>query len=128
VNGYNKTIVNLLKMYSAEQVRGAIALIRARKREQHIPNPSGYFVAALKQDWASKQVITSNSEGEIDTAAVFRHWYDLARELGYCSGQEVKEGEQWVCISGSWEKWADAVGRGYSLEYLKKIRKRNTRQ
>jgi hypothetical protein len=125
----NKTVVNLLKMYSAEQVRGAIALVRSRKRDQHIPNPSGYFVAALKQDWASKQIVESpESTGEIDTAAVFRHWYDLARELGYCSGQEIRDGEQWVCISGSWEKWADAVSRGYSLEYLKKIMKRNTRQ
>jgi hypothetical protein len=125
----NKTVISLLKMYSPEQVSSAIALVKARKREQHIPNPSGYFVAALKQDWASKQIVESSShEGEIDTAAVFRHWYDLARELGYCSGQEVKEGEQWVCISGTWEKWADAVGRGYSLEYLKKIMKRNTRQ
>jgi hypothetical protein len=127
----NKTVVNLLKMYSPEQVRGAIALVKSRKREQHIPNPSGYFVAALKQDWASKQMVKnleSEGKGEIDTAAVFRHWYDLARELGYCSGQEIRDGEQWVCISGSWEKWADAVGRGYSLEYLKKIMKRNTRQ
>jgi len=41
--------------------------------------------------------------------------------LGYCSGQEIREGEQWVCISGSWEKWGDAVNRGYSLDYLKKI-------
>jgi hypothetical protein len=125
----NKTVISLLKMYSPEQVRGAIALVKARKREQHIPNPSGYFVAALKQDWASKQIVESSShEGEIDTAAVFRHWYDLARELGYCSSQEVREGEQWVCISGTWEKWADAVKRGYSLEYLKKLMKRNTRQ
>jgi hypothetical protein len=125
----NKTVVNLLKMYTPEQIRGAIALVKSRKREQHIPNPSGYFVAALKQDWASKQIVESSShEGEIDTAAVFRHWYDLARELGYCSSQEVREGEQWVCISGAWEKWADAVKRGYSLEYLKKIMKRNTRQ
>jgi hypothetical protein len=110
-------------------VKGAIALFKSRKRDQHIPNPSGYFVAALKQGWATGQIFeSSESTGEIDTAAVFRHWYDLARELGYCSGIEVKEGEQWVCISGTWEKWADAVKRGYSLEYLKKIMKRNSRQ
>jgi hypothetical protein len=125
----NKTVINLLKMYSAEQIRGASALVKARKREQHIPNPSGYFVAALKQDWASKQIVESLLSGqELDTAAVFRHWYDLARELGYCSSIDVRDGEQWVCISGSWEKWADAVKRGYSLDYLKKIMKRNTRQ
>jgi hypothetical protein len=124
----NKTVVNLLKMYSPEQIRGAIALVKSRKRDQHIPNPSGYFVAALKQDWASKQIVNIESEGEIDTATVFRHWYDLGRELGYCSGQEIRDGEQWVCLSGTWEKWADAVKRGYSLDYLKKIMKRNTRQ
>ncbi|MGL5077720.1 MAG: hypothetical protein ACRDBG_18100 [Waterburya sp.] len=112
-----------------EQVKSAIAIFRSRKRDQHIPNPSGYFVAALKEGWASKQVVENFlSTGEIDTAAVFRHWYDLARELGYCSSQEIRDGEQWVCISGTWEKWADAVARGYSLEYLKKIMKRNSRQ
>jgi hypothetical protein len=124
----NKTVVNLLKMYSPEQIRGAIALVKSRKRDQHIPNPSGYFVAALKQNWGSKQIVNIESEGEIDTATVFRHWYDLGRELGYCSGQEIRDGEQWVCLSGTWEKWADAVKRGYSLDYLKKIMKRNTRQ
>jgi hypothetical protein len=73
----NKTVVNLLKMYTPEQVRGAIALVKARKREQHIPNPSGYFVAALKGDWGGKQILAhSESEVEVDTAAVFRHWYD----------------------------------------------------
>jgi hypothetical protein len=125
----NKTVINLLKMYTPEQVKGAIAIFRSRKRDQHIPNPSGYFVAALKQGWASKQVVENlDSSTEIDTAAVFRHWYDLARELGYCSGSEVRDGEQWICLSGTWEKWEDAVERGYSLEYLKKIMKRNSRQ
>jgi hypothetical protein len=88
-------------------------------------------VAALKQDYSSKQAISPNNSesfGEIDTAAVFRHWYDLAKELGYCSGQDVRDGQQWVCLSGSWEKWGDAVNRGYSLDYLKKIMKRSQRQ
>jgi hypothetical protein len=125
----NKTVINLLKMYTPEQIRGAIALVKARKREQHIPNPSGYFVAALKQDWGGKQIVENFLSGqELDTAAVFRHWYDLARELGYCNSQEIRDGEQWVCLSGTWEKWADAVKRGYGLDYLKKIMKRNTRQ
>lgn len=45
----------------------AIALLRARKGDQHIPNVAGYFVAALKQDWASKQgVESSGAEGTID--------------------------------------------------------------
>ncbi len=95
-----------------------------QERENDISNVAGYFVTVLKGDWASKQVVESE-EKEIDQGAVSRHWYDLARELGYCSGQEVREGEQWVNLSGAWEKWADAVKRGYSLEYLKKIMKRN---
>jgi len=52
----------------------------------------------------------------VDKGAVFRHWYDLGRELGYCSGQEVRNGEQWVILSGSWERWEDAMKRGYSLD------------
>lgn len=124
----NKTITSLLKLYPKEEVESAIALLRVRKRDAHIPNIAGYFVAALKQDWASKnlaQEVESDRDLEIDKATVFRHWYDLARELGYCSGQEVKDGEQWICLSGTWEKWSDALGRGYSLNYLKKIVKRN---
>ena len=70
----------------------------------------------------------SSGDREVDEAAVFRHWYDLARELGYCSGQQIREGEQWICLSGSWEQWSAAVKRGYSLEYLKKIMKRNQGQ
>ena len=85
-------------------------------------------MSALKGDWGNKEIIGSGeAEGDIDKATVFRHWYDLARELGYCSGQEIRDGEQWVCISGSWEKWKAAVERGYSLDYLKKIIKRNQR-
>jgi hypothetical protein len=122
----NKTVMSLLKLYAPEEVRSAIALLRVRKRERHIPNVAGYFVAALKGDWASKQIIkNSSNDVEVDTVAVFRHWYDLAREIGYCSGQEVRDGEQWICLSGSWERWSDAVNRGYSLEYLKKIMRRN---
>ena len=118
----NRTIKDLLKLYSKEKVEKAIAIVKARKREKHIPNLSGYFVAALKGDWGSTNVVSNSEE---DKGAVFRHWYELARELGYCSSQEVREGQQWICLSGSWEKWSDAVNRGYSLLYLKKIMKRN---
>ena len=125
----NRTIKDLLKLYPAEKVESAIALVRARKRESHIPNPSGYFVSALKGDWGSKNLVAiASASEEVDQVAVFRHWYDLARELGYCSGQEVREGEQWVCLSGSWEPWRAAVKRGYSLDYLKKIMKRSQGQ
>lgn len=125
----NRTIKDLLKLYPSEKVEGAIALLKARKRDSYIPNPSGYFVSALKGDWGSKTLVSEESgdrfNREVDKAAVFRHWYDLARELGYCSGQEIRKGEQWICLSGSWEQWESAVNRGYSLEYLKKIMKRN---
>ena len=125
----NKTIKDLLKLYPTEKVERAIALIKARKRDQYIPNPSGYFVAALKGDWTSQNLVAEDeSDREVDKGAVFRHWYDLARELGYCSGQEMREGEQWVNLSGAWEKWQDAMERGYSLSYLKKIIKRNNGQ
>ena len=124
----NRTLKDLLKLYPVEKVESAIALVKARKREHHIPNPSGYFVAALKGDWGSQNVVSTQSDRSLDQAAVFRHWYDLARELGYCSGQEVRDGEQWVCLSGSWENWEAAVKRGYSLEYLKGVMKRSQGQ
>jgi len=122
----NKTLKDLLKLYPAEKVENAIAIVKARKRDQYIPNLSGYFVSALKGDWASQELVEGdrNSE-EIDKGAVFRHWYDLGKQLGYCSGQEMRDGEPWVCLSGSWESWKSAIKRGYSLEYLKKIMKRN---
>ena len=121
----NKAIRDLLKMYPAEKVESAIALLKARKRDQHVSNPSGYFVAALKGDWSSTNVVNNSESEEVDKEAVFRHWYDLGKQLGYCSGQKVQDGEQWICLSGSWEKWENAIERGYSLEYLKKILKRN---
>ena len=117
-----------MKLYPAEKVENAIALVRVRKREQHIPNPAGYLVSALKGDWGAKNLVSEETgdrvDEEVDKAAVFRHWYDLAKELGYCSGQQIREGEQWVNLSGSWERWEAAVDRGYSLDYLKKIIKR----
>jgi len=83
-------------------------------------------VAALQGNWSSQNLESGDREtGEVDKGAVFSHWYDLARELGYCSGQEVRNGEQWICLSGSWENWEKAVERGYDLQYLKKIMKRN---
>ena len=120
-------------MYSEGEVRSAIALIKARKREQHIPNLAGYFTAAIKGGWSSTVAISQRSalrcanpdSNFVSQGEIFRLWYDLAKELGYCSSQEVREGEQWVYISGLWERWETAVKRGYSLEYLKGVMKRN---
>ena len=138
----NKTLIELLKSYKSEEVESAIALFKTRKREKYIPNPTGYFVSALKGNWAGQRphggqrdfksrcppcgesAVTDNSSN-VDEASIFRYWYDLARQLGYCSGFEVRDNEQWVCLSGTWERWKDAVERGYSLDYLKNILKRN---
>ena len=58
----NKTLTNLVKMYSEEEVKEAIALLKIRKRDKHIPNPGGYFTSALKGNWAG-----SNLDSEEDT-------------------------------------------------------------
>ena len=118
----NQTVTKLLKSYPVEEVKTAIALFKARKREEYIPNPAGYFVAALKENWAGENV---GADSTVDTASLFRYWYDLARELGCCSGEEMRDEQKWVCISGTWEKWSSAVERGYSLDYLKKVAKRS---
>ncbi len=126
----NPTVVRMVKKYKEEEVESAIAILKTRKREGHIPNPAGYFVQALKEGWASVSTTVangSNLESGV-RASIFRYWYDLALELGYCSAAEVRDGQQWVCLSGSWEKWSDAIARGYSLEYLKKVLKRNRGQ
>ena len=75
----NKTVTSLLKLYPKEKVESAIALVKARRREQHIPNVSGYFVSALKGDWGSKTLVARGETGdrqsaEIDKATVFRYW------------------------------------------------------
>ncbi|NJL52355.1 MAG: hypothetical protein HC930_09320 [Hydrococcus sp. SU_1_0] len=73
-------------------------MLKVRKREQHIPNPGGYLTAALKQSWANAVSINTTEDPEqVSATEVFRLWYDLAKELGYCTSQEIREGEQWVC-------------------------------
>ncbi len=83
------------------------ALLKSRKRDRHVSNPAGLFVQPLKQNWGSQ--------------SVFRFWYDLARELGYCQGTEIRDGQQWVNLGGAWEKWESAVERRYSVDYLRKV-------
>ena len=126
----NKTIVNALKTFSRSKVERAIALAQQRKREAgYIENPCGYFVQALKEDWAGKKAkqVLDDSQAPEDKAALFRYWFDLAKERGYCSKSEIREnGERWVCMSGTWEKFTAAWEREYNLEYLRKVKKRIT--
>ena len=123
----NKTLIGLVKIYSEEEVKDAIALLKYRKKEKFIPNMAGYFTAALKGGWSCEVIAnTDDKDGEvIDKVSTFRLWYELAKKLGYCSGQEIREGEQWVLLSGNWEKWNLACDRGYSLDYLKKVMRRS---
>ncbi len=128
----NKTIVNAVKTFSKEKVENALALYRQRKRvDGHIQNPCGYFMQSLKEDWGSKnklqdlEVLDENVD-PIDKETIFRRWFELAKTLGNCQLSEIREdGERWVLISGTWEKFTDAWERGYTLEYFRKIMKRN---
>ena len=52
----NKTLISLVKMYLEEEVKGAIALLKCRRQETHIPNMAGYFTAALKGGWSSASI------------------------------------------------------------------------
>ncbi len=70
---------------------------------------------ALRENWGSEVASTEDSQ------SVFRYWYGMARELGYCQGQEIRDSEQWVNLGGAWEKWQSAVDRGYSVDYLRKV-------
>ncbi len=73
----------------------AIAILKRRKRERLIPNPAGYFVQALKEGWAKGSNLANEENlDNADVASIFRYWYDLARELGYCSATEVRDGQQ----------------------------------
>ncbi len=120
--GINATVVKVVKTNQKEDVERAIALLKARKRDGHVSNPSGFFVSALKQNWASEVASNEDSQG------TFRYWYQLARELGYCQGAEVRDNEQWVNLGGIWEKWESAVERGYSVDYLRKVLGRNNKR
>ena len=123
----NDTIRKAVKKYNAKRVEAAIALYGQRKRETgYIENPQAYFNQALIENWAEENNKIDDSLDTEDKAALFRYWYDLAKELGYCSGAEEREGERWVLISGTWEKFTNAVERGYNLDYLRKVKKRVT--
>ena len=123
----NKTVISLVKLYKTEQVEKALAVFKNRKEESNIANPAGYFVQALKQGWGATKVVSDSANGEntVDTQAVFRCWYDLARELGYCADFADDNGEKLVNMNGSWEAWESAIERGYTLEYLQKVRRRD---
>ena len=104
-------------------------LVTLKREAGYIENPCGYFMQALKEDWAGQkqaQVINDDSQAPEDQAALFRYWFDLAKELGYCSKSEEREGDRWVFLSGVWERFTDAWERGYNLEYFRKVKKRTT--
>ena len=117
--GINPTVVKVVKANQKEDVERAIALLKSRKRDGHISNPAGFVVQSLKQNWGQEVSKTEDSQ------ATFRYWYGMARELGYCQGTEIRDGEQWVLLSGNWEKWESAVERWYSVDYLRKVLGRN---
>ena len=121
----NDTVRKAVKKYSTKRVEDAIALYRQRKREGYVENPNAYFMQALIENWAEENVRQKLDESinPEDKAALFRYWYDLAKELGYCSGVEEREGDLWVLLSGTWEKFTDAWKRGFNLEYLRKTKK-----
>ncbi len=77
---------------------------------------------ALKENWGQEVSSTEDSQ------SVFRYWYQMARELGYCQGAEIRDAEQWVNLGGVWEKWQSAVERGYSVDYLRKVLGRNQKK
>ena len=125
----NKTIRDALKTFSKERVEKAIALFRQRKRETgYIANPNGYFMQILKENWAKKNAnqLLDDSLNTENEAILFNYWYELAKELGYCTAHKEENGDRMVLLSGSWEKFIDAWKRGYNLEYLKKVKKRIT--
>ena len=110
----NSTVLKLIKEYPSQEVESAIELLKIRKRDNYIPNPTGYFIQALKEKWVG-------SSSTVEEKDKFRYWYSLARELGHVTGAEIRDEEQWVCFTGTWSKWLDVVERGYTVDYLKKV-------
>jgi hypothetical protein len=47
--------------------------------------------------------------------------------LGYCTGQEIREGEQWICLSGAWESWEKAIALGIFSGILEKDNEEESR-
>lgn len=48
---------------------------------------------------------------------MFNYWYELARELGYYTAEEMREGDRWVLLSGTWEKFVNVVERVYIIVF-----------
>lgn len=119
----NLTIKNAVKTHKSEQIKKAIALYRQRKREDGvIKNPGGYFMQILKEGWEDQKLESIENP---DDRSVFNKWYEYAVELGYCSYKEIRDGEQWVCMTGAWERYIDCWERGFDLDYLRKYLKLN---
>lgn len=111
----NSTVLKLIKEYPSQEVERAIAFVKIRKRDKYIENPTGYFVQALKENWGGETNIAANEQDK------FRYWYSLAKELGHVTGSEIRDGEQWVCFTGTWSRYQNVVERGHTVDYLKTV-------
>jgi hypothetical protein len=119
----NKTVVSMVKFHSTQEVEAAIEIYKYRKRNSHIKNPSGYFVQAIKQNWAGNYRWQKENlkDEEIDENTVFRYWYEMARELGDCQKWEYRDdGVRWIDMNGVWESWYLLLERGITPEYLRR--------
>jgi len=122
----NETIVNAVKVTDPEKITKTIAYYREQKRNNYIDNPGGYFIKALQENWAEKNVNPTFEEIKPENkTSIFLKWYDLAKELGICTGQKIENNDRLVLVTGSWEKWEKAYKRGYTIEYLVKSLKRH---
>ena len=117
----NDTIRKAVKKYSTEQVEATIALYRKRKREGYIETPNGFFMDALKGNWAGENARMDDPLKEEDQAARFRYWFDLMKELGHYAYFEEIDGEMWVYQTGGSNpaKYSELRER-WSLDLLRK--------
>lgn len=117
----NETILNLIQKTDPAKIKRSIGYIREQRRVRYIKNVGGYFVQCIKGDWgAGIKAVNMEQVKEEDLPALFAQWYHLAQKLGVATRKKLVDGEYWAEMSGQWEKWKDAIKRGYTFEYLQK--------
>lgn len=118
----NETILEAVKRYSIQRVKAAIAQLRQRQRQGCVLNRNGYFMQALKENWAGEKANKSLSDLDDpkDIEARFGYWYEMARDFGDCTRREDRDGGIWVLMGGTWMRWLDAIEKGFSFEYYQK--------